>query len=284
MKKILFITIVVLTACNLDKQEIKTKGSKTTQSSQEKKDNVNHYKIAEKFIKELEPKKAIPHLRKVGTEDPNFQKAQELIKTFARVYDLSNEKVESNSTDNVFLSSTDSIALLRFQEKWSKEQMKLYKNYLIDYQINDNYNITFTLSEDASSNGSLSSHESLHIPTLTDKYLEEFKTTKIPIDNIKIHFKRLKGHFDKKLFTSDNGWLPAEYLWYNVVLYYGEGSEKRMIGEVINGLIIDGEKFVSIKTASGTVEKKSLNHIKNSYYFIKADDKSLQTQILKFKS
>ncbi|MBW6479245.1 MAG: hypothetical protein K0B37_07435 [Bacteroidales bacterium] len=99
---------------------------------------------------------------------------------------------------------------------------------------------------------------------------------------INIHFQRKTGISNSDLFTSKNGWLPTEYLWYDITIYFGEGPEKKYIGTVIDGQELEGIKYVIIKTKSGSTEPKKLDHIKNASYYIKADDPYIKTRILKF--
>jgi hypothetical protein len=247
-------------------------------------DDVNHYEIAEKLIKELKSKEAISHLKKVKSDDPNYKKAQELLKTVDAIYGTNNSNSTNNESENVLYSIEDSITLSEFQEDFCREQIKLYHNYLMDFQIVGHSSIEFILSKDASQNGSLSSHEKLHIPTLTKRYIDQIKELDLPIADIDISFKRKDGFSNSSLFTSEKGWLPAQYLWYDVVLYYGEGAEKKYIGIVKNGRTILDEKYVVIEYKSGHIENKKLDHIKNSYYFIKADDPSVSKRVLNFKS
>jgi hypothetical protein len=153
---------------------------------------------------------------------------------------------------------------------------------LIDYEWTDLSTVYFVLNKYASETGSLRGHEETWVPSLSREYLDGLYDLGLPIKSVSIHFKRKTGVSNSQLTTSSTGWLPAEYLWYDVKLYFGHGEEKKYIGQVIDGKETDGKKYVVLRTKSGTTERKSLDHIKSAAYFIKADDPNVKTRVLRF--
>lgn len=256
-------------------------------SEEEKPIKLSDYSIAEKHIMDFEPKKAIPYLERIKSTDIDYKKAQDLLQTIAYVYDEEIEpiSVEQEKPKEAPLDDKQRKALVKYQRDWAKLQTtsdEHHKDYLVDFEWLDLSTVNFVLSKDASEYSSLQAHEETWIPSLSREYLDGLSKLNLSAQPIVIQFKRKLGVSNRQLVTSPNGWLPAEYLWYDVKLYFGHGEEKRYIGQILDGEESDGKKYVIIRTKSGNTERKTLDHIKSSAYFINADDPNVKTRILRF--
>lgn len=245
-------------------------------------DSKTDYEIAEQYIEEFQPEKAIPYLRKIEKDDPNYENAQEVLRTIGNLYELEAENTKTSNETQIKISENSKKELKKFQNSWAKEQLKFWETFLVDYELIDLENINFILSKEASEHGSLDGHTNSVVPSLKSRYKESLEKAKLPDYPINISIKRMTGTSNNNLITSESGWLPTEYLWYNVTLYFGEGIEKRLIGTVVKGELIDDIKYVVIKTKSGAIERKTLDHIKKASYYIKADDPNVKKRVLKY--
>ena len=257
-------------------------------TSEDEKTNVqlSDYQIAEQHAMNFEPKKAVPYLERIRPTDPDYKKAQDLLKTINSAY---GEEPEPNSVEESQpknqLTEEQRKQLVEYQREWANLQIsseKHHKDYLIDYEWTDLNTVYFVLNKYASETGSLQGHEETWVPSLSKEYLEGLNELGLPLKSVAIHFKRKTGVSNSQLTTSSKGWLPAEYLWFDVKLYFGHGEEKGYIGQVIDGEEIDGKKYVVLRTKSGTTERKSLEHIKSAAYYIKADDPNVKARVLRF--
>jgi len=252
-------------------------------SNKDNKANEN-FNIAEQYIEDMQPQKAIPYLKKIKPNDPNYKEAKELLNTI-KVFSIKEEKEETEkklSKNDELFSKEIQEKIILFQKKWAKSLIKSYDGYLTDYLIKDNV-ITFILSKEASESGTIEVHEKYHIDGFLDNYYEQLKKEKLPDHKIVIHLKKKDGISNPNLCSSTSGWLPAEYVWVNVTLYYGTENEKRYVGKVIKGTKIDGVKYLLIKIKSGSIENKDYDYITHSAFYIKKSDPYIKTKLINFK-
>ena len=172
MKKIFFLLFVLLivSSCGNSNQE------------SEKKRNIE---IAEKYIEQFQPEKAVPYLKKIESNDPDYGEAQELLSTIETV-----NKVDPDN-GNLKISEEEKNILRKFQTKWAKEQIDDYEGYFIDFTIENSTTINFTLSKDASEVSTIKSHEEIHVPILKNRYSEALIKNNLP--NYPIEFQFFKS-------------------------------------------------------------------------------------------
>jgi len=144
-------------------------------TTSDKSDKQSNFEIATRFIEDFQPEKAIPFLKKVKPNDPDYEIAQELLKTIGALYEPKAELANSSVTSGLNISDEEKKRLTIFQNKWAKEQIASYHSYFIDYNIENLTTINFVLSKEASETGSLSGHEDTHVPILINQYNEALK-------------------------------------------------------------------------------------------------------------
>jgi len=167
MKKIIYLSLILLCSCS---------GGNSTQ------DKKTDLEMAEQYIEQMQPDKALPYLKKIESSNPDYKEAQELLSTIENVNKI-------NPADGgLTLTSEEREKLNKVQNKWAKEQIKYYDGYFIDYTIVDATSVNFTLSKDASEVSTTQGHEEIHVPTLKSKYYEALQKNNIPNHPIEIHF------------------------------------------------------------------------------------------------
>ena len=136
MKSLLtLLSLATLFSCGETPNQENTQSSKTD------------IEIAEAYIENFEPEKAVPYLRKVSFSDPEYIKAQELLSTINRLYSPNEEAPEITSIEKPSLQLTESEkkVLSGVQKKWAKQQMENFGNYFSSYRIESPTKVVFVL-------------------------------------------------------------------------------------------------------------------------------------------
>lgn len=80
----------------------------------------------------------------------------------------------------------------------------------------------------------------------------------------------------------DKKWIPAEYLYYGVGVYFGENKQKLFLGNVLDGFTRGGVRYVVLLNGNHTEVKTKAFVTENANCFIAKDDPKYQGKLVKY--
>lgn len=253
----------------------------STEASAEK--DKSDMEVAEAYIESFEPKKAVPYLENISADEPEYARAQELLSTINGLTSPKQTEAEVAPIESQTLNLTEAQTkkLKNIQGRWAKKQIREYGRYFSSYRIESPVKAIFVLGKQSSLVGSIQSHEETNVPVLLDAYREAFKKSGLAVQPMQISFER-QGGIKSDLSTSNTGWVPAEYLYEGVGVYFGQGNEKRFLGTTVRGYAENGQEYVVLETSNHEEVKTKAFITENANCFLKIDDPKYQGKLLHY--
>lgn len=90
-------------------------------------------------------------------------------------------------------------------------------------------------------------------------------------------------YFKNKANQEPKKWIPAEYLYYGIGVYFGQGEKKSFLGNVLDGYTQGGVQYVVFLKDSHREVKIKAFVTENANCFITKDDPRYQGKLLKYK-
>jgi biopolymer transport protein ExbD len=209
----------------------------------------------------------------VKKKDKEYPDAQLKLKEVNKQLALSHNK-PTNTNDNS-LTNDELATLISFQKNWADSIVKSWEGKFItgrELYLPDT--IHFYLSKAASKNVENTKKHNLGVYEIMYENSKARLPEKLRNYPVVIDFLPAKGY-------KIENWVKFQTMTYKgVVLYSGQGNEKKIVGIIIGGYNVDGDRVVIVSKPNNETEAIAREDLNRYAYYYMANDPNIGNMLM----